>query len=435
MRSNVRFIKPALACVATAVLAACATSAVVTQVQDRQIKEIKVGETAKPVQFRKMAMRMPRNKVIGAVQAGLLCIGAGELTYRGGRIAIDDDQYNEVFREELEAANYVVVGDPDALFDDPESWKAEYLIGGLIKDIKANICFPMSGFGDFITSRGEAEIDVEWQIYSRLNRKVVLEIQTKGSSQISTKRNGGDDVILEAFASAARQLLADERFYSLITGKNSPGVVAVSAPTNTKPSFVIDRVPVATQRFQDQATAIRGQVATVFAGDGSGSGFFISDRYLLTNQHVVGGAKFVKVKFVTGREILGEVVATNDARDVALIQTEAAGVRGLPLRMDEPGIGTTVYAVGSPLGEKNEGTVSSGIISSYRSEDGMRIIQSDVNILPGNSGGPMLDERGNVVALAVSGLSEGGRVTSLGVNYFIPIADALDKLGVQLKGP
>jgi serine protease Do len=411
-------------------LAGCASSAKVTQVQDAVVKEVRVGETAKPVQFRKMAIRMPRNKVIGAIQAGVLCIPQGELTYRGGRIAIDDEQYNDVFREVLESANYVVVGDPDALFDDPGSWKAEYLIGGLIKDMKANICFPNSGFGSFSTSSGEAEIDVEWQIYSRLNRKVVLEVKTKGTSKVASKQEGAEEIILEAFASASNQLLADERFYNLITGKDSPEPESKTV-SNDAPSVSLDRIKLSTTNFKNQVTSLRGQVATVFAGDGSGSGFFVSDRYLITNQHVVGGAKFVKVKFVTGREILGEVVTSNAARDVALIRTEPAGVAGLPLRLDEPTVGSQVYVVGSPLGEKNEGTVSAGIVSSYRSEDGMRIIQSDANVLPGNSGGPMFDENGNVIAITVSGISS-GQVT-MGVNFFIPIADALAKLGVQQK--
>ncbi|MBL8645380.1 MAG: serine protease [Rhodospirillaceae bacterium] len=418
-----------------ALLTGCATSAKVTQVEDKEIKEVKVGETAKPVQFRKMALRMPRNRVIGAVQAGLLCVPQGELTYRGGRVAIDDDQYNDVFREELETANYVVVGDPDALFDDPESWKAEYLIGGLIKDIKANICFPMSGFGSFSSSSGEAEIEVEWQIYSRLNRKVVHEVKTKGSSKISSKENGAEDIFLEAFASASRQLLSDEGFYNLITGKSTGITASEAIASSDKASTVIERVSNSKRSFLEQATTIRGQVATVYAGDGTGSGFFIADRYLITNQHVVGGARFVKIKFVTGREILGEVIKTNSARDVALIQTEPAGVLGLPIRTDELAIGSQVYVVGSPLGQKNEGTVTSGIVSSYRSEDGMRILQSDVSVQPGNSGGPMFDDKGNVIAITVAGLTGDGRTTSLGVNYFIPIVDALDKLAIQIKGP
>jgi serine protease Do len=342
-------------------------------IQEAPVRVIAVGDTAKPVQLRKVAMRLPRNKKIGSVQIGILCFPTEELTYRGGQIAIDDEQYTDVFRDELESANYTVVGDPDALFDDPGSWKAEYLIGGLIKDMKVNVCYPNAGMGDTVKSKGDGEMDVEWQVYSRLDRKVVLEVKTKGTAKVPTKQNGDEQVVLEAFASASRQLLADESFYNLITGKTPTQFESQTASIAT-PSVMIGRLPLSNVSFKNQVTMLRAQVVTVFAGDGTGSGFFVSDRHLITNNHVVGGAKFVKVKFVTGREILGEVLTTNSARDVALIQTESSGVTGLPLRLEEPAIGSPIYVVGSPLGQENEGTVSGGIISSYRTEDGQRLL-------------------------------------------------------------
>ena len=75
-----------------------------------------------------------------------------------------------------------------------------------------------------------------------------------------------------------------------------------------------------------------------------------------------------------------------------------------------PSVGSEVYAVGSPLKEEFDTTVSRGIISAHRTEDGLEKIQSDVNILPGNSGGPLLDTNGVVVGIAVSGFAGvGGR--------------------------
>ena len=94
-------------------------------------------------------------------------------------------------------------------------------------------------------------------------------------------------------------------------------------------------------------------VAVVFAGDGSGSGFLISDDgLLLTNQHVVGGSKYVNVKWSDGTESLGEVLRVDRPRDVALVKTDAKGRIPLALRTDTPNQGETVYAIGSPLGHK-----------------------------------------------------------------------------------
>lgn len=415
-----------------ALAAACATPAPIRQMAEQNVRVIPLGEQAKPIQFQRIVVRMPRNSVIGAVQFSLLCIGRSELTYRGGRATIEDETYSDVFREELEAANYTVVGDPDALFEDPDSWRAELVIAGLIKDIKANICFPRTDVNGNYTehSNGEASMDVEWQVYSRLNRQVVYEVTTQGAGRTTLATiGGGEDAIIEAFAQATRNLLADETFYDLVTGQLAVTQRNFQVPDS---ETVIANVPLRQTRFQDTVTETRGKVVSIFAGDGLGSGFFIADNLVLTNQHVVGGANLVVVRTVTGREMVGEVLATNAGRDVALVQTESLGSDGLPLnRMDRP-VGSQVYVIGSPLGEENEGTVSAGIISAYRTEDGLRYIQSDVNVMGGNSGGPMLDSLGNVIGITVQGTVVNN--VSVGLNRFIPIADALSALNVRMQG-
>jgi len=171
-------------------------------------------------------------------------------------------------------------------------------------------------------------------------------------------------------------------------------------------------------------------VVTIYAGDGHGSGFFISKKgYLLTNEHVVREANFVKVQLATGREILGDVIKVNSKRDVALIKVEESKVMALPIKNGELNIGNEVYAIGSPLAEDLKTSVSKGIISAYRVRDNLKYIQSDVTILPGSSGGPLLDENGNVVGVSVSNIIFLG--TPSGINFFIPIQDALFALNIK----
>ncbi|MBA2589771.1 MAG: trypsin-like peptidase domain-containing protein [Alphaproteobacteria bacterium] len=87
-----------------------------------------------------------------------------------------------------------------------------------------------------------------------------------------------------------------------------------------------------------------------------------------------------------------------------------------------------VYAIGSPLGKAFQGTVSSGVVSATRTVEGLRFIQSDVSITHGSSGGALLDESGAVIGIAVSGVEVGGPV---GINFFIPIGDAMDFLNLE----
>ena len=153
--------RPATSLVLCGLLAACADSAYIGHVADKTPVEAQMGETTHPVMLSKVVQKLKRGEDIGAIQTGLMCLPDEDLVHRGrdSRYLIEDEEYTEVFREELEAANYEVVGDPDALFEDPSEWKAQYKIAGLIKKIRANICYPWAAFGNYETGTAEATMD------------------------------------------------------------------------------------------------------------------------------------------------------------------------------------------------------------------------------------------------------------------------------------
>ncbi len=148
---------------------------------------------------------------------------------------------------------------------------------------------------------------------------------------------------------------------------------------------------------------------TITSGKGSGSGVLVSDDgYALTNVHVVGDDKNVRVRWSDGIEGFAEVVRISKNRDIALLKTNPRDRRPLALKRGAVIPGQRVYAIGSPNGKEFQGTVSSGVVSADRVIDGLRYIQSDVFISPGSSGGALLDETGSVIGIAVMGyLNEG----------------------------
>jgi serine protease Do len=398
----------------------------VKQVAAKNAMEIKAGEKARTLQFKKIVIKLKRGEEIGRIHVGVFCIDRGPFTWKGGQLTLTGDEFTEVFKEELEKAHYQVVGDPDALFDDISEWKAEFLVAGMIKEMKTNLCFPNIGFGDSDTARGSAYIKVDWQVYSRLSREVVFHASTEGSSlQEQDSSSGWVHIFLNAFAAATQNLLSDEGFHNLVVRSDSQ---------EKKNSF--DKIKIAkVEQFQTPLTEHisqnRAGVVTVFAGNGHGSGFFIDENgYLLTDAHVVGEAKMVTVRLVTGREIVGEVIRSDKKRDVAIVKVEEEKMIPLPVSSVSVNIGGKVYAIGTPLDVNLSTTLSSGIISGFRIEDGQRYIQSDTNILPGNSGGPLLDENGNVLGIAVYiiGLPD----APSGLNFFIPINEALEAINIEI---
>jgi len=139
---------------------------------------------------------------------------------------------------------------------------------------------------------------------------------------------------------------------------------------------------------------------------GFGSGV-VMDRegHVLTNQHVVQEAERILVTFPDGRVLPGSVVGGDEDTDIAVIKVEGDGVQPAEFGdSDRLKVGQPVLAIGNPLGLAGGPTVTSGIVSSLRrsldlGSGGLKVIQTDAAVNPGNSGGPLVDLEGRVVAI------------------------------------
>ncbi|WP_297358554.1 S1C family serine protease [Thauera sp.] len=418
---NMRYLLPVFI---FSLMTGCGTPAVIKTVEDRPVENLKASENSKPIQLTKIVVKLKRGEHVGALQAGLLCVSQGDLNWKGGRISIDSDEFTDAFKEELEKSSFKTVGDTNALFQDPSTWKSEILVAGLVKELKANICYPMAGFGNFSSSKGEAFIKVDWQIYSKLDRSIIHSVTTEGAAKNTDAVSGGDTVaVLNAFAQASRNLLADSKFREIVS---RGGQTVKETSYKSGDSIVVSTG--SSKPLSNKPDEWADGVVTVFAGSGHGSGFVISDNLILTNHHVVGESNSVVVKFSSGFQVVGKVIASNSGRDVAIVKVDATLPKHFRVSRAMPAVGADVYAVGSPLDENLHSTVTRGIISGVREENHKTLIQSDVNIRPGNSGGPLIDNDGAVVGIAVSALVVNS--VAQGINFFIPIDDALKSLGV-----
>jgi S1-C subfamily serine protease/Holliday junction resolvasome RuvABC ATP-dependent DNA helicase subunit len=218
--------------------------------------------------------------------------------------------------------------------------------------------------------------------------------------------------------------------------------IQVSGYREVEPEKISDTVikipvlPRSQTPLSEGTSALQAAVVTVKLDGSHGSGLFISrDGYLLTNQHVVGDNKFVTIKLTTGRQMPGEVLRSHKARDVALVKVNESAMNALPLQLEPPDVAAEVYAVGTPLDERFSTTISRGIVSAYRTEDGLKRIQSDAAIHGGSSGGALVDRFGNVVAVSVSIFTDSQVKVGTSLNFFIPVADALEFLAVELVEP
>lgn len=175
-----------------------------------------------------------------------------------------------------------------------------------------------------------------------------------------------------------------------------------------------------------------GQSAQEEVPRGVGSGFIVSqDGYVLTNAHVVDGADEVYVKLTDKREFKAKVIGIDKRTDVAVVRIEGSKLPWLPLGdSDKIKVGEWVVAIGSPFNLDN--SVSAGIISAKSRDTGdfVNLIQTDVAVNPGNSGGPLLNMSGEVIGINSQIYSRSGGF--MGISFAVPIDEAM-RVVDQLK--
>lgn len=200
-----------------------------------------------------------------------------------------------------------------------------------------------------------------------------------------------------------------------------PAVVSISA--------LLAETGTAEQVPLEEPGAMPGRQFEVPGAGGSsahrsqGSGFIIADNgVILTNAHVIEGFSKITVRLFDKREFEAKLIGKDPHMDVAMIRIAASGtLPTLPLGdSDRLQVGEWVMAVGNPFGL--ESSVSSGIVSAKGRHLGDaydRLIQTDVNLNPGSSGGPLINYDGKVVGISKAIVSQGGG--NLGISFATPI--------------
>jgi serine protease Do len=169
---------------------------------------------------------------------------------------------------------------------------------------------------------------------------------------------------------------------------------------------------------------IQDQLFRVFPVEGVGSGVITDERcHVLTNNHVVDEAERLKITLTDGRVFNGKVIGTDETTDLAVVKLDSS--ESLPFAAlgdsDDLKIGQIVIAIGNPFGLTGGPTVTAGIVSSLNRkiqfENGtLELIQTDAAINPGNSGGPLINTRGEVIAINTAKMPY-----AHGIGFAVPI--------------
>lgn len=191
----------------------------------------------------------------------------------------------------------------------------------------------------------------------------------------------------------------------------------------------------------DSVVAINCTVTTssmgqTYSSTSSGSGFVMTeDGYVVTNHHVIDGASDIRVVFADGRTMDARLIGSDSTNDIALLKVEAEDLQPVKLgNSDELKVGEQVVAIGNALGELSF-SLTAGYVSGMDRDittDGtvINMIQTDVAINSGNSGGPLFNSKGEVVGITsakYSGTTSSGASIE-GISFAIPLNDVVGML-------
>lgn len=235
--------------------------------------------------------------------------------------------------------------------------------------------------------------------------------------------------------------------FAPIVKKVAPGVVKIVTTTKITETSVQEfpgfNDPFWRRFFGDQFGRMMPHQFGPQVQHGLGSGVIVTqDGYILTNNHVVDGAKEVKVTLQDGREFTAKVIGRDPKSDIAVVKIDATSLPVVPMADSEKvQVGDVTLAIGNPFGVGQ--TVTEGIVSATDRgnmgiEDYENFIQTDAAINPGNSGGALVDLEGRLIGINTAILSRSGG--SQGVGFAIPsnlarsVMESLIKNGQVTRG-
>jgi S1-C subfamily serine protease len=402
---------------------------------DNDIPNFDLGENSAVVMFDKLMAEFKEGTTVGRYVDSK---GKSKPMNWEGSVKVGDSGFDRRFYEIITSAG---INSPykkaAEMFSDQKDRSnnqlPRYIIGAKLVDYKIYMRMENGKNYGAGSLKSRTKMGIEWQVLDKVSDEVVLTYTANGYANERQRgyRYSGDN--MPAFEASLISFLKDSEILNLL--KNTKPTVQsrtvdkdTTAITRTIPK---PKLPV----FISLSEMIRHANAacvTIVTDGGHGSGALVgTDGYVLSAYHVVEGVNKIEVGFGSGLKLDGTILAYDKANDVVLIKIPGSGYQALPMAPEqEVELGEEVLTIGTPAALDFGQSISKGILSGKRLENERIYLQVDMAVSPGNSGGPLLNSKGEVIGVIQSKIIKEGIE---GIGFALPVGKAMEVLGLEQK--
>ncbi len=330
------------------------------------------------------------------------------------------EEFSWVASRLLRRQGYTVLGMENMVFGKNDWDQAPLQLGGMVEQLR------------FRTGRPGAvsvHLAIQWQLFDAQHKRLRYAQRVTGYAGAADTATAG---VFTAFSDALKRLLATTEFVAQVSPPPTrPTLIPALARVAPQPPLTCPAAPAF--ELPRDLEAVLQRVVTIQSGTSHGSGVIISpDGHVLTAEHVISGLPHTEVRLRSTILLQAEVLHADAHQDMALLKLPGRDYPCLPLRLrDRAPVGVPIYAIGTPFETELASSVTQGIVSAYRQEDGVNYLQTDAGINPGSSGGPLVDATGRVVAIVSSKIVA---KDVEGLAFGVPVGELTRDLGMAHRG-
>ena len=394
--------------------------------------DLDIDKNSAPISFDKLIVNFKDGKELGKK---VKLDGTEEKIIWRGSIKIGNEVFIEKFYEVVSNHGFnSPISENAKLFSNDSRSNNQlprYEIGVQITELTLNgreVKGKDFGDGNILTKH---KIDFLWKVFDKKVGKVVMEHKNSSEFYFRQEFYQNIEYNVNIFENALIKFLQRDQFIKLVNKGQSDMPLATTSSDKSMKSISIftPNIP-KFEKLSDMIQYANTACVTIVTDRGHGSGVIIDQSGLmLSAYHVVEGVNQIDVKFSNGLTLNAEVVRSDPFNDIVLLDINGEGFTALPffLEANSSPLGTEVLTIGTPAELELGQSIAKGIISGNRMIDERFYIQSDISISPGNSGGPLLNSKGEILGIIQRKISGGGVE---GIGFAAPIDRILEQLKI-----